>query len=91
MEADAEWKRIMGNEEPLDFTSIEHFLESCSTSCAHITCVVCFIQLDVKWYHIDYSYDSHLPNGNITGMTLLNFVCITTLPYNATGVTRFSV
>lgn len=40
----------MGDDEPYNFTS-ENFMESCNTSCAELTCIVCFIQINVKWYN----------------------------------------
>ncbi|KAL7308867.1 hypothetical protein PS15m_011006 [Mucor circinelloides] len=42
------WKEIMGEKEPYYLTK-EKLIESSSTSCAEISCIICFIKMDVNW------------------------------------------
>ncbi|CAO3634860.1 unnamed protein product [Mucor fragilis] len=42
------WKEAMGEREPYHLTK-ERLTESCNTSCAEISCIVCFVKMDVSW------------------------------------------
>ncbi|KAL0146254.1 hypothetical protein V8B55DRAFT_1593578 [Mucor lusitanicus] len=42
------WKKAMGEKEAYHLTK-ERLIESCSESCAEISCIICFIKMDVSW------------------------------------------
>ncbi|KAL9559963.1 hypothetical protein MBANPS3_000183 [Mucor bainieri] len=42
------WRDLMGKDEPYHLTPTR-LIESCSNSCAKISCIICFIQMNVGW------------------------------------------